>query len=191
MLCMILAIVTFLPSAAVGVSSSLSSSAIQYAITVQTDQPLYVGTETIVISGTISPTPTSTSDLTIEVSNPADVLVANVSVLLGETGTYSYALVPSSLDCGWIAGTYGISVMLAGSGRAETTFNYMPFAPGATSSGVPSTISTTCTTTTAPEFGNQALLVVLLMSAATVALLANLRMAGKGKTRTIQLFGAK
>jgi len=129
-------------------SSPSNESNTKFVVTVQLDKTLYVGNQTIGISGRISPIPSSMLNLTIEIRNPGGNLVASGSTILNAgMANYSYSAVPSGLSCGWVSGTYSIIVSWAGSGQVVTTFIYEHAAPGVASS---STTSTSCSTSTTP-----------------------------------------
>jgi hypothetical protein len=170
-----LALLFFLSLASVPLVSNgaFAAASSPYVVTIQTNRNAYVGgqNQTIVINGTISPALLSASNLTITITNPERALVANMSLTLPRLATtYSYSFVPSSLECGWITGTYNVTATLVGSTRSSTTFSYAHGAPAATASN---TSSITCTTTAnTPEFGNQALLLVMLICAGAVSFVA-------------------
>jgi len=135
------------------------AESVVYTITVQTDSPAYGANQTIVINGTVSPTPSTPSNVTITIKGPGSVVVLNGSAAVGTlSGSYSYTLTADS-DCKWLAGSYQVAAVWQGSGqaaKASTTFQWSPPLAGR---AAPCT--TTSSTSTVPEFPIESLAIVL------------------------------
>ena len=140
-------------------TSPLAAVAAGAVVTVKTDQSSYSGAQALLVSGTVSPTPSGNNAfVVISVKGPggAQVLYNEGAVSL-TNGSFSLRFVTGGPN--WAAGTYVINATFApyGSsltGWATTTFIYSPSETttssiaSSTSTTTSSTSSTAATTTT-------------------------------------------
>lgn len=109
------------------VLSPLAASTAGATVAVKTNQPNYSNAQSLTVFGTVSPTPTTTTYITIIAKNPQ-----NVEVLIGVTsvsssnGSFSEGFVTGGTN-NWIPGIYTVNatyVSGAVSGSDTTTFSY-------------------------------------------------------------------
>jgi len=98
-------------------------------LTVVPGQSSYSDSNTISISGTVSPTPSVASNVVLTITNPSGAIVdVSSNPVSTTTGTYSYAVVAGGTPS-WTAGTYTIKAVWGASGQsasATATFTYTP-----------------------------------------------------------------
>ena len=134
-------------------SCPLMALATGAAVTVKTDQPSYSGAQSLTVSGTISPAPSSSgTNVVIKVSNPSgrEVLLSEAPVSTAD-GSYSLHFVTGGPN--WVSGTYLVNatyVWGSVSGVATNTFTYSPTAT-TTSATSTSTSTSTSSTSTHPS----------------------------------------
>jgi len=137
--------------AALLLSCPLVALAAGAAVTVKTDQPSYSGAQSLTVSGTISPAPSSSgTNVVIKVSNPSgrEVLLSEAPVSTAD-GSYSLHFVTGGPN--WVSGTYLVNatyVWGSVSGVATNTFTY---SPTATTTSATSTSTSTSSTSTHPS----------------------------------------
>jgi hypothetical protein len=99
-----------------------------YTLTAQTSSSTYYGSQTVTVSGVVTPAPTSSTEAGIKVSNPSGTTVyvgdAPVST---STGDYSFSFTAGGTN--WVPGSYTVTVTWAPSATsspytATATFEY-------------------------------------------------------------------
>ena len=168
-LCLLLLIPSLVATPIVALPSPLTASD-HFALSISTEPPYssYSGADPIVIGGTLSPPPSTNSNVTITISNPNGALVASAfaPVSYGPSGgSYSHTFLAGG-SCQWTSGTYGVTGFWSnpiGAAIAEAKVNFTYFSANAP---CPSS-----TTTSTPEFGSQALLVVTAVAMLATAFL--------------------
>jgi len=111
-------------------TTSPSTCASQYGLTVQTGHVTYLGDATIPINGSVSPTPIASSNVTITVRNPVGIVVASASSPVSTaTGAYSTSISAGSCpSADWFSGTYDVVAVWEGEGQtanASASFGYV------------------------------------------------------------------
>jgi hypothetical protein len=122
-----------------------------YTLKVTTDSPSYAASQTVKITGSVTPAPGPSTAVTLKVINPSGmVLVVGAAEVGATTGMYNFTLVAGG-SSGWIAGTYTVNATWGAYPPqiyAQTRFTYSPAAVTTTTSTTTTTTSTTGTTTT-------------------------------------------
>ncbi|MDP7982610.1 MAG: hypothetical protein RAK18_05475, partial [Conexivisphaerales archaeon] len=119
----LLLLVAFLAAGAL--PASLAQS---YTLTAQTSSSTYYGSQTVTVSGVVTPAPTSSTEAGIKVSNPSGttVYVGDAPV---STSTGDYSLSFTAGGTNWVPGSYTVTVTWAPSATsspytATATFEY-------------------------------------------------------------------
>ena len=166
-----------------------------YTMALQTNAASYTGSQSIMISGTVSPAPGPNTAVIITVTNPnhAGIDYQDDAVNPTTGGFSGVTVAGGPITCAgnpcWIAGTYSVNATWGGSGSTVSqvvTFTYTPASTTTTTSTTGTVTSTSSTTTststpfittststsTVPEFPSASLAVVALIGFALVALLS-------------------
>jgi len=121
-----------------------------YTVTVQTDQPSYTGSQTITITGTVSPAPGPNTAVILSTKNSNGTVVDYQNDPVNSaTGAYAGVIVAGG-TVNWIPGTYIVNATWGGDATSAIqtiTFLYTPTVT-TTSSTTTSSTTTTSTTTT-------------------------------------------
>jgi hypothetical protein len=120
--------VTFLTTGSKTTSGTPPSSV---SMTVTTNQSDYFGTEPIIVSGTVSPSPAIGSFVIISVTNPEGAGTYTGETSVNSTGFYSLTFAPSR-GPSWITGSYvvdAVFVPAGGSPSASVASHFLYIAP--------------------------------------------------------------
>lgn len=145
-------------------SCPIAAVAAGLTVTVKTDLPSYSGAQSLTVSGTVSPTPTSTTYIVIKATSPSGAQVLYNEAQVSTTdGSFSLQFVTGGPN--WVAGTYMINATYAPAGAAVSgsktvSFSYSPSSAttsstvtsssGVTTSHTSSTAASTSSTTHSP-----------------------------------------
>ncbi len=122
-----------------------------YALTVSTDASSYTGSQSIKISGHVSPAPGPSTGVILKVVNPSGaVLLVDEANVGASTGEYNLTVVAGG-SSSWVAGTYMVNATWGAYPPqiyAHTTFTYSPTVATTTTTVVSTTTTSNTTTTT-------------------------------------------
>jgi len=105
-------------------------------VTVATGASSYSGSQTVTVSGTVTPAPPAGTNVVITTRGPAGVV--DINSVPVNSGAYSYALVTGG-STSWVSGTYTVNATWggpAGTASATTTFTYTSSSTTTTGTGV-------------------------------------------------------
>src|SRR5438552_7082042 len=145
-------IVAIVLALAIVASAAILSARAATTVSVTTDKPSYYASDTIMITGTITPAPQpNTTSAFVTVMNPNGKVVAPSPAQVGNNGKFHYTFGAGGTS-NWISGTYTVNASWSGSVDTKpiwktTTFAYSPLASTTTTSTT-TTPSTTTTSTT-------------------------------------------
>src|SRR2546428_4377380 len=145
-------IVAIVLAFAIVASGAILGARAATAVSVVTDKPSYYASDTIMITGTITPAPQpNTTSAFVTVMNPNGKVVAPSPAQVGNNGKFHYTFGAGGTS-NWISGTYTVNASWSGSGSMKpisstNTFTYAPVA-GTTTSSTHTTRTTTTTSTT-------------------------------------------
>src|SRR5439155_7061732 len=138
-------IVAIVLTFAIVASAAILSARAATTISVMTDKPSYYASDTIMITGTITPAPQpDTTSAFVTVMNPNGKVVEPSLAQVGNNVAFYYTFRAGGTS-NWISGTYTVNASWSGSVNMKpiwstTTFTYAPVAT--------STTKTSTTTTT-------------------------------------------
>src|SRR2546425_3826865 len=145
-------IVAIVLALAIVASAAILSARAVTTVSVMTDKPSYSGSDTIMITGTITPAPQpNATSAFVTVMNPNGKVVAPSPAQVGNNGKFHYTFGAGGTS-NWISGTYTVNASWSGSVDTKpiwktTTFAYSPLASTTTTSTTTTTTNTTSTTT--------------------------------------------
>src|SRR3989449_7033090 len=125
-------------------------------VSVTTDKPSYSGSDTIMITGTITPAPQpNATSAFVTVINPNGKPVAPSPANVGNNGAFHYTFAAGGTS-NWISGTYTVNASWSGSVSMKpiwktTTFTYAPVASTTTTSTTTTSTTSTTSTTASPS----------------------------------------
>src|SRR2546425_8211317 len=132
---------------AIVASAAILGARAATTVSVTTDKPSYYASDTIMITGTITPAPQpNTTSAFVTVMNPNGKVVAPSPAQVGNNGKFHYTFGAGGTT-NWISGTYTVNASWSGSANMKPIWNTATFtyAPVTTS---PTTSTTTTTNTT-------------------------------------------
>src|SRR2546426_11305666 len=124
-------IVAIVLAFAIVASAAILSARAATTVSVMTDKPSYSGSDTIMITGTITPAPPpNATSAFVTVMNPNGKVVAPSPAQVGNNGKFHYTFGAGGTS-NWISGTYTVNASWSGSVNTKpiwstTTFIYAP-----------------------------------------------------------------
>ena len=122
-----------------------------YSLSVSTDQSSYAGSQTIQITGSVSPAPGPSTAVTLKLISPDKTVLGVWEAPVGaSTGLFNYSLVAGG-SSSWIAGTFTVNATWGAYPPQlykQTTFAWSPPVTTTTTTTTTSTTTTTTTPTT-------------------------------------------
>src|SRR2546427_13302951 len=132
-------IVAIVLAFAIVASAAILGARAATTVSVVTDKPSYYASDTIMITGTITPAPQpNTTSAFVTVMNPNGKVVAPSPAQVGNNGKFHYTFGAGGTS-NWISGTYTVNASWSGSVSVKpilstTTFIYPPLASTTTTS---------------------------------------------------------
>src|SRR2546422_8464825 len=118
-------------------------------VSVTTDKPSYYASDTIMITGTITPAPQpNTTSAFVTVMNPNGKVVAPSPAQVGNNGKFHYTFGAGGTS-NWISGRYTVNASWSGSGRMKPILSTNPvlYPPVGSPNTAPTTTPTSTTST--------------------------------------------